>query len=272
MSSNSITIPDLRIIPSSYPLPHEEHDSQRSLPLMQILKTTSVFTNPPILTVTQDNQYIILDGANRCHSFQTLQFPYILVQVVHYGQNVSLGNWNHALSDWDMNSFLRELKTLESVYVVDELLDEGLGWIHTKEGKAYTILAQQHMATIAERNQVLREVVRLYQQNSTLSRTPNNKPEDVWQTFPSAFAFITFENYHPHDIVDAAINQAFLPPGISRHVVQGRVLQLNYPMDILRRDDESADEKNRQLQSWIVDRFKNRSVRFYAESTYHFNE
>jgi hypothetical protein len=45
---------------------------------------------PPILTVTPQDQYIILDGANRCYSFQALQLPFILVQIVHYGQNVSL--------------------------------------------------------------------------------------------------------------------------------------------------------------------------------------
>lgn len=272
MSSSLISIPDLRIIPSSYPLPHEEHDSQRSLPLMHTLKTTSVFTNPPILTVTPQDQYIILDGANRCYSFQALQLPFILVQIVHYGQNVSLGNWNHALSDWNLSTFLASLKTLQNLDVIDARLDEGLGWIHTKDGKTYTIVAQHTVHTVAERNQTLREVVRLYQQNSTLSRTASSKPDDVWQAFPSAFAFVTFENYHPHDIVDAAINRAFLPPGISRHVVQGRVLQLNYPMDILRHDDGHIEEKNQQLQSWMVDRFKNRSVRFYAESTYHFNE
>ena len=270
--TSSISIPDLRIIPSSYPLPHEEHDSQRSLPLMQILKTTSIFTNPPILTVTPDNRYIILDGANRCHSFQALSFPYILVQVVHYGQNVSLGNWNHALSDWNMRSFLDALKNVEGVEVIHKHLEEGLAWIHVKEDQTYTLVTGQTIQNTAERNAVLRQVVRLYQQNSTLSRTPSHKPEDVWQTFPSAFAFITFENYHPHDIIDAAVSQAFLPPGISRHAVQGRVLQLNYPMDILRYDDDSLEEKNNNLQSWIVERFKNRSVRFYAESTYHFNE
>ena len=45
-------------------------------------------------------------------------------------------------------------------------------------------------------------------------------------------------------------NQAYLPPGVSRHIIHGRALKLNYPMNKLRAD-LPLEEKNQHLQQWI---------------------
>lgn len=111
-------IPDLRIIPAEAPQPHEEHDSQRSQPLIEKIQSAEFITNPPILTHTEDGQYIILDGANRCHSFKALAIPHILVQVVSYfsGQ-VELETWNHVISRWDTKTLLNHVeKTMYLIY------------------------------------------------------------------------------------------------------------------------------------------------------------
>jgi hypothetical protein len=48
-------------------------------------------------------------------------------------------------------------------------------------------------------------------------------------------------------------------------------LRLNYPLDKLK-SNHSLAEKNAELTRWIQERYAQRGVRFYAESTYLFDE
>jgi hypothetical protein len=63
-----------------------------------------------------------------------------------------------------------------------------------------------------------------------------------------------------------------LPPGISRHIIQGRALKVNYPLAVLRDQTISLAEKNEQLSLWIQEKLAKRQVRYYAESSYLFDE
>src|SRR5690242_20639126 len=77
--------PDLRIVLTESVHPHEEHDSQRSVPLIDQLKRAEFITNPPIVAPVDDTEhFVILDGANRCYSFHHLGYTQILVQVIAY--------------------------------------------------------------------------------------------------------------------------------------------------------------------------------------------
>ena len=62
-----------------------------------------------------------------------------------------------------------------------------------------------------------------------------------------------------------------MPPGVSRHIIHGRALNLNYPMDELRAYGTVA-AKNAHLQEWLLQQYAERSVRYYAEATYQFDE
>lgn len=111
--------PNLKIVPTEAVLAHEEHDSQRAIPLIEAIRNASVVTNPPIVAQIEDtDQYVILDGANRCYSFKALQFPHLLVQVVDYNSPfVELMTWHHVVSDWDIPPFLEAIHQLDGVYI-----------------------------------------------------------------------------------------------------------------------------------------------------------
>ena len=57
----------------------------------------------------------------------------------------------------------------------------------------------------------------------------------------------------------------------SRHIIQGRALNLRYPMQRLR-VDQPLQSKNRQLAGWLQAQFAQRAARYYAEATYQFDE
>jgi hypothetical protein len=62
-----------------------------------------------------------------------------------------------------------------------------------------------------------------------------------------------------------------LPAGLTRHLIQGRALRLNYPLSELKSDDD-LDAKNARLKEWMTDKLTTKEVRFYGESTFLFDE
>ncbi len=81
-----------------------------------------------------------------------------------------------------------------------------------------------------------------------------------------------FPRYDPAEIMVAARDSELLPPGITRHIISGRALRLNYPLQELRYANVSLEEKNRQLKAWIQERLYAKRIRYYAEPTFVFDE
>jgi hypothetical protein len=264
-------IPDLRIVPVTHVHPHEDHDTQRSQPLIDRIKEAELFTNPPIVSPMDDHNYVLLDGANRYHTFCHLGFQHILVQVAPYDSGyVELGVWQHVVSRWTAQAFLDALNQVSDIRLQHGWVSNSVAQILTGPGQVYGVMASA--ATLEQRNTALRHVVRTYQRNAALHRTTMTDTLKIWQYYPDAASVVLFPEYHPEDIIAAAREKAYLPPGVSRHIIQGRALRLNYPMALIKATDKSLAVKNADLQEWLRHRLANRSVRYYAESTYQFDE
>ncbi|MBZ0303282.1 MAG: hypothetical protein K8J31_26300 [Anaerolineae bacterium] len=263
--------PDLRIVFADSLHPHEEHDSQRALPLIERLKTEAHIINPPIVAPIGSSQFVILDGANRCHSFRTLGYPHMLVQVASYesGQ-VELQTWNHVVGSWDEQSFLEQLVSLPDVEMISGQHTQAIAHVLTRSQQIFAL--RSPVSSVHERNATLRRVVSIYQQNATLHRTTLSELDEVWPLYADAIALVMFPHYLPADIIAAAKYQAFLPPGISRHIVHGRALRVNYPIDRLKDEQVRLPEKNEELHRWMQQKMAQRQIRYYAESTYQFDE
>lgn len=267
----SAPVPDLRIVPVESVHAHETHDNQRSGPLIDTLRTAPVMINPPVVAPLEHDQYVILDGANRCHTFRHLGYPHILVQVATYESGyVELSTWQHVLSNWAITDLIEQLHRLESVELHYGLDSHGIVHFVLRDGQLLALRAP--VETTHERNLALQQVVGLYQRHARLERTAITEPEDIWPLFPTASAVVIFPRYEPKDILAAARYQAFLPPGVSRHIVHGRALRVNYPMDTLRNRAASLESKNEALRHWLLEKIAQRQLRYYAEATYQFDE
>ena len=268
---NDAPPPDLRIVLTDSLRPHEEHDSQRAMPLIDRLQHETVVINPPIVAPMGGGQFVILDGANRYYAFSQLKYPHILVQVAAYESGyVDLKTWHHIVCDWNPDALLACLQQLPNIQLVEGQAADAIAHIVFRDRKVVAILAP--VENTHERNAALRDVVSIYQRNSTLHRTALTEPGDIWPLHPEGVAVIMFPHYLPADIIAAARHQAFLPPGISRHIIYGRALRVNYPLDVLRDEHTKLMAKNEALQSWMQDKLAKRQVRYYAEATYQFDE
>ncbi len=268
---NDAPPPDLRIVLTDSLQPHEEHDSQRANPLIERLKHEQVFINPPIVAQISADHYVILDGANRYYAFSYLGYAHILVQVVSYDSgHVELKTWRHIVMHWDRETFIANLRSLSHVELVDGQQSDAIAHILFKDGQILAVCSP--IANTHERNAALRDVVSVYQRQATLHRTALSEPEDIWRLYPDAIAVVVFPLYQPGDILAAARYHAYLPPGISRHIIHGRALRINYSLDKLRDPTLDLAAKNDELQAWMQQKLAKRQVRYYAEATYQFDE
>lgn len=263
--------PDLRIVPTASLQPHEFHDSQRSAPLVERLRHEAVVINPPLVAPMEDAQFVIMDGANRCYAFTELGYVHSLVQVMPYDSGyVELETWSHVVGGWNLDEFLHQLHQLPDIELIDQQDKHAIAHIMLPDGHIFGIDAA--VETTHERNAALQHVVGVYQQRARLHRTAAREPADIWTLYPDAIALVVFPRYEPADIVAAARYKAYLPPGISRHIVHGRAIRVNYPIERLRDQTLSLDEKNQHLKQWLQNKLANRQVRYYAEATYQFDE
>jgi hypothetical protein len=269
--SDSAPPPDLRIVPLDRVHPHETHDSQRSGPLLERLRTADTVIHPPIVAPMDDGHYVILDGANRCYCFGQLGYEHIVVQCASYDSGtVELSTWQHIVSDFEAEEFLHRLRAVEAVELLDHQDAHALAHLVFKDGRVLAVRAA--LGNAHERNSALRDVVGVYQQAARLYRTALDEPQEVWRLYPEAIALVFFARYEPADIIAAARYDAPLPPGVSRHIVNGRALRINYPTAALRDTTLSLEAKNEALQTWLKEKLAKRQVRYYAEATYQFDE
>lgn len=270
-STETVPTPVLRIIPVSQVYPHEVHDSQRSAPLREKLKHAETLVNPIIVAPMDSTHYVVLDGANRYHTLCDLGYPQIIAQVVNYSNvQVRLDVWQHVISHWERVLLIEQIDQLDGIQIEQGWQDHALARLTLRGGLTLSIISSSD--DLEERNRQLRSVVNVYQTQARLFRTASIDPGEIWHLYPQAIALIAFPRYEPDDIIAAARTQALLPTGISRHIIFGRALKLNYPLKVLRDESISVDEKNEALRAWVEDRLSNRGVRFYAESTYLFDE
>jgi hypothetical protein len=275
-------MPDLRIVPMDTLVPHEEHDAQRSEPLIARIREAGVWLNPPIVAEMGDGRFVILDGANRHFALRSLGYPHILVQVVEYeSEDVRLETWHHIVSGVSWFELLRHIHEIEGLNVdTCDLLSaraalarrDALAYVVLRDEAANLMRAEAPAASLDQRNHLLRSIVDTYKRSGILNRVTTDRLSAARRLYPDAVAIIVFPHYEPVEIVVAAREGAHLPPGITRHLIHGRALRLNYPLAVLRDESRSLAQKNADLQHWIQERMAAKRIRYYAESTYNFDE
>jgi hypothetical protein len=271
---------DLRIVPIGNLVPHEEHDHQRAEPLIERIREAGTWLNPPLVAPLDKSRYVILDGANRHYALSHLGYDYILVQVVDYeSEQVHLTTWNHVISGVSWFEFLRNIRTLPDVQVESTDLLSARTALARRTVLAYAVLDDDHAYTLntldsnaSVRTSLLRQVVDTYKRTGSLNRINTDVLSHARTDYPDAVAIMVFPHYQPAEILVAARDGLLLPPGISRHVIQGRAMRLHYPLEAFRAGDESIEAKNEKLLSWMQERNAQKRVRYYAESTYMFDE
>jgi L-serine kinase (ATP) / ParB family transcriptional regulator, heme-responsive regulator len=260
---------------------HERHDDQRTRPLILRIRNSGVFRNPPIVCPLQDGsgRYMVLDGANRTTALQEMGFQHALVQVVqpdHPG--LSLQNWNHVVWELSPDRFLSGIHDLPGIRMTlehapnpetDLTGDCGLALVCSCNGHTYSLCtAADDLETRVEQ---LNLIVDSYKDRARLDRTSSRDVNLLGQIYPQFSGLVIFPNFKIEDVMQLAGEGYMLPSGLTRFTISPRALHLNYPLEELA-SDAPLEVKNQRLHKWLQERLERKSVRYYAEATFLFDE
>ncbi len=271
-------LPDIQIVEANALRPHEHIDVGRSERLIQSLQTEGFLKNPPVVLRLQGEieQYVVLDGANRTTAVQRMGFPHMLVQIANEG--VDVRNWNHILMGGDLQELQERMRQMPCVDVVETDEFRAAAALARGESAAYmvlpdgrTLLLETEGDSIFEKIECLTHFVNLYEGSFDRERTVTSSLNGLVSLYPEMRGLIVFPEFGVNDIVEIAKKGQLLPSGLTRFLISPRALRINFPLAMLA-DRSPIDEKRAALSDWIRQRVEQRRVRFYAESTFVFDE
>lgn len=277
--------PDLRILPLNALVEHEYNDAQRTPPLAKRLEAEGLLKNPPIVAPLDDDansgRFVVLDGANRTTALLYLGYPHVLAQVVPYEPpQVTQTTWHHVVSGLDLESFTQALITIGGLeFRPIDLLHaraglsrrEYLAYVIRADGVVYAARTEAPRRNVHEQNRLLNAMVDTYKLRGKLARAAADNLDEARALYPELTALVIFPNYDSSEVLALARDGELLPTGLTRHLIQGRVLRVNYPLAELKSED-SLDAKNARLQEWLQNKMASKEMRLYSEATFLFDE
>jgi hypothetical protein len=272
-------LPTLKILALDRVILHEDHDLQRTRPLVAKLRAQGVLRNPPILMPLNDEsgRFMVLDGANRVTSLREMEFPHIVAQVVEPSYpHVNLQTWNHVVWGMSTDTLLRALRKIKGVELIKVDTQRSLDapmytplQIRLSDGKFY-ILAEAP-SDLATHIDTMHQIVNTYKTRASLDRTSQTLVDSFKRLYSDLTALVIFPRFKIKTVLKLAGQDSVLPTGITRFTVSPRALHLNYPLHELS-SCRPIEYKEAYLQQWVEDRVKKKGVRHYAEATFLFDE
>ncbi len=266
----------LRIVPVEKVFPHELFDQKRVARLVQSLNSSRSLRNPPLVMETEHG-YMVLDGATRSAAMQQMGLPHMLVQVFKAdSEGLQLKTWHHVIREIQKSTLMDLIFSLPDVEfvagnvetVTQEQFNLGsLCYIHWADDSVLLVQAKPG----ANRLDALNRLTSAYIDASHTSRTLNRDIVQLQHEYPDMVALVVFPIYTVDQVIQLAQAGHRLPAGITRFIVPGRILRVNFDLDILR-TEHSLRTKNRRLHEQLLEKQKNGQIRYYSEPLYLLDE
>lgn len=269
----------LKIIPIKDILIHEELDQSRSRQISAQLKKEKYLINPILVASLDEEKYLQLDGMNRLSAFSAMGLKNILCQIVDYNDQdmVELSSWVHLFKN-NSDDFINFAKKNKSLVVKKGDLEHvGHRFIKEKDfGRLCTVVNEKNQVflistggNMAKKMKNLNYLVSFYKENLTREDLPFNFDyNDIgyfFHQYPNTNMMVIFPNFTPQQIIEVVENGGFFPPGVTRHIIKGRCLNVNIPLTFFA-NSQSVVKQNQLLKKFLAEK----NVRFYEEPTIHF--
>ncbi len=271
-------LPNLKIVPISEIIFHEDPDVERSSKLIEYIRKENRLTNPPVVaTHSGSDQYMLLDGANRLTALRELNIPDVLVQHIDlFDPGLIFLHWHHAIEKFTRDSFLEKINNLPDIAITksikNHLIDNDNGdllcQIQFADQSVYMIHAH---SDLFQRVTDLRNITAIYKGFQYMDRVSYTNLEHLTANYSQFCALIVFKKLEKQELVEVTNHGMRVPSGITRIIMPKRALRINVPLDILR-FDVSMEQKNYWLQNRITEQIHDKSIRFYHEPTFLFDE
>ena len=223
--------PNLKILPLDKVRLHENHDPQRTPPLINRLNSEGILLNPPIMShfPDTDDEYMVLDGANRVTSLREMGISHILAQVVEPDSPaLRLQTWNHVIWDIGQEQFLElvsELDGIEARPYSGELLnfkEDTLALMQMPNLGLFKLVVSNPTERIA----MLNKIVDAYKPVTRYDRTHIEEIRKIINLYSDLAALVVYPNFTIEEILENCRLNNLLPAGVTRFLVSPRALRI----------------------------------------------
>ncbi len=270
----------LRVIDIKKIVPHENSDYSRVEPLVKNIKRVNIFTNPILVAHVKKDIYMQVDGMSRLFALKKMGIKSILAQVVDYNdhESVDVSTWCH-FSIIAETPFLEKLAKIKNVIVTKVgsrylrrryINDEGLAYLCALVFRNGNIYRCATGGNLEKKVKALGKIVEIYRDNITRDILPDDANmgdvERIFSMHKNCHSLVIFPTFTRHQVINVAVhNKTLFPAGLTRFIVKGRCLDVNFPLENLK-SDKTEKEKNEILEKFI----KERQYRIYQEPTIYF--
>ncbi len=270
-------LPSLKILSISDIVFHEDYNEERVANLTESMRRGNILKNPPVVATHQtQGSYILLDGANRLTALKSLDISDVVVQVIELDDpGLLILNWHHAVEGVVKETFLNMITDIpefsikaNELHKFENQSNNLLCQIQFFDGSIYNVHARSDMPL---RVLDLHKVTELYRGPRCMDRVSYTNLEHLKHNYSNFSCLIVFPQFTKGELVQLTAEKLKIPSGLTRIILPKRALRLNVPLDILR-FRVSADQKNHWLQNRINEQIKDKSIRFYREPTFLFDE
>ena len=272
-SEQASSLLSLQVVPVDQVSPHEEVDDKRVARLMLAIQANPKLIDPPIATYW-NGRYVILEGATRFTSLKRLGFDHMIFQIVDAQQSsqesFTLHTWYHAISSrHPFAELLTHLQQLDGI-IFQELSPSETQTIFQDETTLCYFLDRNGRFTLAKSApdavhlDVMNDLVASYTDWGSVERTLLTDLPRLTEQFLQLTAVAIFPQFAPETVFDVASRGGFVPAGLTRFVIPGRILRLNMELDRLQEKDTLA-AKRAWYKQCRADKLASSRLRYYQE-------
>jgi hypothetical protein len=241
--------------------------------------TEAKYLNNPIIVGKYDNELILLDGANRYSSIKSLGCKLIIAQIINYKSSKTvLDVWNHLVYDFSLNTVIDFCKLNKiscqkiSYSEGKKILDKNFHHIlvtDTSGTETVLINLSKNFKTCLEQ---LASIGELYFTKYDFDRSESEiKITELRKYTRKKGVLFVYPRFGKKHIVKIAKNNLRVPAGITRHLINNRVLHLRYEIKNLK-EVGNLEKKNAEFMKEITAKIDDNKVRQYNESVIIFDE
>ncbi len=248
---------DLRVVELARLMLHEAHDEARLARVRDEVRDEAVQRNPIIVAPLPEDhrgvRHFVLDGAHRVRALAELDCTFALVQLV--GLPESAGSWAHLLPWAGLEEALRSVQGVE---VLAEKPDSAC-LVEARFHGGRRLYVRAENGGLVQEVRALRALQDVYPRGAVVRRVePGAAVEPA-----RGEALLLYRRFAPAEFATVVERGEVLPAGITRFVVEERVLNVRYPLRLLAGGD--PERRNAELREFVERSCKKGRIRRYAE-------
>ena len=257
---------------------HETTETNRLRNIYERISNSKHLMNP-VIVGNYGNQKILIDGANRLGTLKEIGCELIIAQLTDYkSKRIKLRNWNHLIYETGIeqvidfcskNNFNYEEKTYKEAKNILLHYNNYILVSDITNGKCILIRLPRNFEENIKR---LHAFTKFYFNKYSFDRSEEEITyHDLRKYSRRKGVLVEFFHFDKKQIVKIANNKSKLPAGISRHILENRVLHVKYDISKLK-DGRKLEQKRADLGKYLLNKIDTNKVRQYRESVIVFDE